>query len=183
MTLTEAQKRQLRRLGHTPRPVVTIGNAGLTEPVMREIDPSLEHHDLMKIRVHAATRKDRDILINATCRSCSTELVQGIGHTPLVYRQWKERTNGGYGSPRAERREGRVNPAAARALYQTPHWHPGHLSPWRAGCCPQSPAPYREGWSRRTAQMPCRGAGQTVRSPPHRRRATGQSSVTGETAP
>ena len=59
MSLTEKMKRDLRGRGHTLKPVVSIGNAGLSTAVLREIDLSLEHHELMKIRIGAADREQR----------------------------------------------------------------------------------------------------------------------------
>ena len=41
MTLTEQQKREFRSRGHHLKPAVTIGAAGLTPAVTRELDLSL----------------------------------------------------------------------------------------------------------------------------------------------
>ena len=59
MALTEKTKHDLRGRGHTLKPVVSIGNAGLSKAVLREIELSLEHHELMKIKVGGAERDKR----------------------------------------------------------------------------------------------------------------------------
>jgi RNA-binding protein len=87
MPLTENQKRQLRKLGHTLKPVVMIGANGLTEGVTNEIDLSLEHHELIKVKVSAGDREVRDEMINAFCDSSTAELVQRIGNIALIFRR------------------------------------------------------------------------------------------------
>jgi len=87
MSLDEKQKRALRGRGHTLKPVVSIGQAGVSKAVLRELDLSLEHHELMKIRVAAADRTVRRQLIEDVCNSLGADLVQAIGHTALLYRE------------------------------------------------------------------------------------------------
>jgi len=87
MSLTEKTKRDLRGRGHAMKPVVSTGNAGLSKAVLREIALSLEHHELMKIRIGAADRAQRKAIISEICDSCEAELVQAIGHIALIYRE------------------------------------------------------------------------------------------------
>ena len=80
MSLTEKMKRELRARGHTLKPVVSIGNAGLSTAVLREIELSLEHHELMKIRIGGADREQRKADHREICEQlrCRT----GAGHRP-----------------------------------------------------------------------------------------------------
>jgi len=87
MALDEKQKRALRGRGHNLKPVVSIGNAGLSKAVLRELDLSLEHHELMKIRIAAGDRTARRQLIEQVCAELNAELVQAIGHIALLYRE------------------------------------------------------------------------------------------------
>lgn len=87
MPLTEKQKRELRGRGHGLKPVVSIGNAGLSTAVLREIELSLEHHELMKLKIGAAGRAERGRIIALICDSTGAELVQAIGNIALVYRE------------------------------------------------------------------------------------------------
>ncbi len=86
MSLSEKQKRHLRGLGHGLKPVVIVGGGGLSEGVLEELDTSLEHHELMKVRVNAVDREDRDAMIAALCEASRAQLVQRIGHIALLYR-------------------------------------------------------------------------------------------------
>lgn len=86
MSLTDKQRRHLRSLGHRLKPVVLIGDKGLTEAVVREFDQSLERHELMKIRVKVGDRDDRDRIIQAICERSGAELIQRVGNIALMYR-------------------------------------------------------------------------------------------------
>jgi len=90
MSLTEKLKRELRGRGHGLKPVVSIGNAGLSKAVLREIELSLEHHELMKLKIGAAGREERCRIIEQVCDSTGAELVQAIGHIALVYRERRD---------------------------------------------------------------------------------------------
>jgi RNA-binding protein len=87
MQLTDYQKKKLRRLAHGLKPVVMIGAAGLTDNIVREIDSSLEYHELIKLRVSAEDRQDRDQMINSICEQTKAELVQRIGHIAVLFRR------------------------------------------------------------------------------------------------
>jgi len=90
MKLTESQRKHLRRLGHALKPVVMIGNAGLTDSVATEIDAALEHHELIKIRVRVGDRAQRDRVMNGVVERLLAELVQRIGNMALLYRPAEE---------------------------------------------------------------------------------------------
>ena len=91
MALTERQKRHLRGLGHGLKPVVIIGGAGVTEAVMRELELSLDHHELLKVRVNAGDRADRQRMIEQLCSRTGAELVQRVGHVALLFKRNRER--------------------------------------------------------------------------------------------
>lgn len=86
MLLTEPQKRHLRKLAHNRKPLVIIGGNGLTESVANEIDQTLAHHELIKVRVNAMDREERDAMISAMCDALKCALVQRIGHIAVIYR-------------------------------------------------------------------------------------------------
>jgi RNA-binding protein len=90
MSLTEKNKRELRGRGHALKPVVSIGNSGLSKAVLREIELSLEHHELMKIKIGGADREQRKIIIEKICDTFKAELVQAIGHIALIYCEHKD---------------------------------------------------------------------------------------------
>ncbi|HEY5603836.1 MAG TPA: ribosome assembly RNA-binding protein YhbY [Gammaproteobacteria bacterium] len=86
MTLNSKQKKFLRASAHKLKPVVIVGGAGLTDTVLNEIETSIEHHELIKVKINAATRDDRQAIIDRVCRSVHAELVNHIGHIATFYR-------------------------------------------------------------------------------------------------
>jgi RNA-binding protein len=91
MTPSEAQKRYLRGLGHKLKPVILVGDAGLSEPLLAEYESTLAHHELIKVRVRAADRRERDTIIARLCEAGAATLIQRIGNVALVYRHNPER--------------------------------------------------------------------------------------------
>lgn len=87
MTLSEAQKKHLRGLGHKLKPVVMVGEAGLSESVLDEYRTTLDHHELIKVRIKAGDRDARDRIIDRLCAEGPADLVQRIGNMALVYRE------------------------------------------------------------------------------------------------
>lgn len=90
MALKETQKRFLRKHAHQLKPVVIIGEKGFTENVLNELNQTLEHHELIKVRVNAGDRDQRDELIGTLCKKACCNLVQRIGHIAILYRPAKK---------------------------------------------------------------------------------------------
>lgn len=91
MNLSAAQKRFLRQHGHALKPVVMIGDKGLTDNVMAEIELGLAHHELIKVRINAGDHDERDEMIDTICQSLNSALVNRIGHIGLFYRRHKDK--------------------------------------------------------------------------------------------
>lgn len=87
MALSEHQKKFLRGLGHQLKPVVMVGDAGLSDAVLNEFDHSIRHHELIKVRVRAGDRDTRDEIIGDLCNKGGAELVTRIGNVALMYRR------------------------------------------------------------------------------------------------
>jgi RNA-binding protein len=85
-SISEAERRTLKRMAHHLKVVVRSGSAGITEAVIREAGLALGHHELMKIRVLAAEREDRDAMIAQLCQALNAALVQRVGHVATIYR-------------------------------------------------------------------------------------------------
>ncbi len=86
MALTNKQLKQLRKLAHHLKVIVIIGQHGLTDNVMQEIDSNLEIHELLKVRVNADDREERNELIDLIAQQTQSEVVQRIGHVGVFYR-------------------------------------------------------------------------------------------------
>jgi RNA-binding protein len=91
MKLSEAQKKYLRGLGHGLKPLIMVGDAGLSASVLAEYETTLAHHELIKVRVRAADRKARNEIIEELCRVAAAALIQRVGNIALLYRENPER--------------------------------------------------------------------------------------------
>jgi RNA-binding protein len=88
--LTPAERSALRAEAHGLNPVVMIGEAGLTEAVMKEISSSLDAHGLIKVRVFGDDREARVAMYEQICEELEAAPVQHIGKLLVLYRPKKD---------------------------------------------------------------------------------------------
>ncbi|NOX75543.1 MAG: ribosome assembly RNA-binding protein YhbY [Gammaproteobacteria bacterium] len=88
-SLNPKQRRHLRGLSHTLKPIVMLGNAGLTDNILNEIDLGLGHHELIKVRISGMERDERAATSLEICRKTACKLVNSIGHIAVLYRPAK----------------------------------------------------------------------------------------------
>ncbi len=86
LSLSVAQRTELKARAHALKPVIIIGNAGLTPAVLDEIERSLKSHDLLKIRVMNDDREARAAMLQEICELLKAGSVQHIGKTLVIYR-------------------------------------------------------------------------------------------------
>jgi RNA-binding protein len=86
MNLSESNKKFLRGRGHALKPVIMVGEAGLSESLLAEYESTLDHHELIKVRVRAGDREVRDDIIKELCSRSAAVLIQRIGNVALLYR-------------------------------------------------------------------------------------------------
>ncbi len=84
--LTPKIKQQLKARAHKLKPVILIGNKGLTDAVHKEVDRALTDHELIKIRIPGNDRDLRRQLLDEICAQNKAELVQVIGSIGVIYR-------------------------------------------------------------------------------------------------
>jgi len=87
MNLTEHQKKFLRGRGHQLKPTIMIGEAGVSDSVLAEYESTLDHHELIKVRVRVGDRDARDEIIKKLCDDSSAQLIQRVGNVALLFRQ------------------------------------------------------------------------------------------------
>jgi RNA-binding protein len=85
--LTNAQKKFLRKLGHTLSPVVYIGKEGLSGSVLGAIDEALQYHELIKVKLISTDRISKQEAAEQVPLKTGCHLVQLIGKTLLIYRR------------------------------------------------------------------------------------------------
>lgn len=85
--LSPAQRKTLKSQAHRLHPVVTIGDKGLTDAVLREIDAGLRSHELIKVRVASADREERESCLARICEALAAAPVQHIGKILVIWRE------------------------------------------------------------------------------------------------
>ena len=89
-TLSNAEIKQLRGIGHHLNPIVTVAANGLTETVHQELERAIHVHELIKVKINIHDRDYRQQTIEAICQQHNAILVQSIGKTALVLRRNKK---------------------------------------------------------------------------------------------
>ena len=85
--LPPARRSELRSEAHRLAPVVMIGDKGLTDEVVAEIDRSLKAHELVKVRAASGEREQRESWMVEICARLEAHAVQRIGKVLVIYRE------------------------------------------------------------------------------------------------
>ena len=85
--LSAAQRKELKARAHKLEPVVLIGNKGVTDEVVKEVELALKAHELIKVRAPALDRNAREVAFQALCERTGAEGVQHIGKVFVIYRK------------------------------------------------------------------------------------------------
>ena len=86
--LGKEQKKTLRAIGHQLSPTVIVSN-GLSDNIHAEIERALNDHELIKVKVNAEERSDKQSLVEAICATHKASEVQQTGNILLLYRPAK----------------------------------------------------------------------------------------------
>ncbi len=85
--LTEKQKKLLRGLAHSKKPVVMVGSSGLSENVFAALEEALLRHELIKVKVSVGDRDERNQAIDQMKEQSKAELIQRIGNIAVFFRR------------------------------------------------------------------------------------------------
>ena len=84
--LSNLKKKALRAKAHSLKPSVIIGQHGLTEAVLAEIDVALNAHELIKVRIRGADKIKRTGLCEQMEKQLNAEVVDQIGFIAVLHR-------------------------------------------------------------------------------------------------
>jgi len=87
MNLTKTQQKFLRKKVHHLKPVIWIGQNGITESVTVEIETALDHHELIKVKLRVGDKALRNKIIEDICRATHSLNIQSIGNIVSIYRR------------------------------------------------------------------------------------------------
>ncbi len=92
MDITKTQQKFLRSKAHHLKPVLWIGQNGLTDSVTAEIETALDHHELIKIKLRVGDRELRNKTVAEICQATHSTQVQSIGNIVSIYRRNDKQT-------------------------------------------------------------------------------------------
>jgi RNA-binding protein len=84
--LSDVEKKALRKKAHSLKPVVMIGQHGLTDAVLAELDIALNAHELIKVRIRGAGKNKRTKQCAQIEHQLNAEMVHQIGGIAVLYR-------------------------------------------------------------------------------------------------
>lgn len=85
--MTPDQKKILKTRAHALKPVVLLGQQGLTPAVLSEIQLALDTHELIKVKVPGVERDARKLMVSQIVLETLSELVQLMGQIATIYRR------------------------------------------------------------------------------------------------
>jgi len=86
--LSGFQRKYLKGLAHRLKPVVSIGQKGLTDSSIAAIEDALDTHELIKIRfLDMKEKAQKASAAHDIETACSCDVVGKVGHIIIVYRQ------------------------------------------------------------------------------------------------
>jgi RNA-binding protein len=84
--LTPRERSFLKGRAHSLEPTVLVGQEGLSDAVLREIERALTAHELIKVRAGGDDRDARRALLEAICARTGAEAVQHVGKVFVLWR-------------------------------------------------------------------------------------------------
>ena len=87
-TLKGYQKKFLKGLAHGLKPVVFIGQKGLSGSLSGSINDALNTHELIKVKfIEFKEKQQKTVMVEAIEAETGCRLAGIIGHTAILYRQ------------------------------------------------------------------------------------------------
>jgi RNA-binding protein len=88
LELDSTQRRYLRSLAHPLKPIVFVGEGGISPAVTKALDEALTSHELVKVRLRQPKDKKaaaRELAEAGACALCGV-----VGHIVVLYRPHPE---------------------------------------------------------------------------------------------
>jgi len=84
--LSGTQRKYLRGLAHSLKPVVHVGKGGVGDGVLAATSRALDEHELIKVKI-AAERDERARMAAEIEKGCDAELAGAVGTIAILYRR------------------------------------------------------------------------------------------------
>lgn len=84
--LNSKQKKQLKALAHSLKPIVHIGKGDVEEKVVAAVEKALFDHELIKVKLLESVITKKQTAAETLASATSAELVSIIGKTIILYK-------------------------------------------------------------------------------------------------
>ncbi|MFO7559910.1 MAG: YhbY family RNA-binding protein [Desulfobacterales bacterium] len=89
--LKGSQRKYLRGLAHGMKPVIYIGQKGITDSVANALEEALDVHELVKLKfIDFKEKVQKKEFIDVIEKKNRCEMVGMIGHTAIFYRRHRD---------------------------------------------------------------------------------------------
>ena len=86
-SISSSTKKKYRQIGHHLRPIVTVGNSGITGGVIDEMQRALRDHELIKVKLNIEKKSERAREVKDLSTALNAHLIQMIGKNALLYKK------------------------------------------------------------------------------------------------
>jgi len=87
MALTSKERKDLKSRAHHLKPVIRIGQKGITDNLVLETELALDTHELIKVHNASEDRDERKQNSEELATRCHAEIVDCIGKTSILFRK------------------------------------------------------------------------------------------------
>ena len=86
-SITSSTRKKYRQIGHHLKPIVTVGNLGITDGVIEETRRALRDHELIKVKLNIEKKTERDREVRSLSLALEAHFIQLIGKNALLYKE------------------------------------------------------------------------------------------------
>ncbi|GAA3974897.1 ribosome assembly RNA-binding protein YhbY [Allohahella marinimesophila] len=88
--LKTIDKKSLRAIAHELKPVIIVGEKGLTDTVIGEVERALADHELIKVKLASNDRDERKEIVEAIIAATKATQIQLIGKVLVLLKRSRE---------------------------------------------------------------------------------------------
>ena len=86
-SINSSTRKKCRQIGHHLRPIVTVGNSGITGGVIEEMQRALRDHELIKVKLNIEKKSEREREAKNLSTALDAHFIQLIGKNALLYKK------------------------------------------------------------------------------------------------
>ena len=89
-SISNIKRKELKKKAYSLKPIIMIGQNGLTDAVMNEIDVALNAHELIKVRAKGSDKDERAEQCLRMQEKLNVDIIHRIGFVTVLYRPLAE---------------------------------------------------------------------------------------------